>query len=236
MVGGAGPQALTAMASAPDFSLKGKLALITGSTQGLGLAIAGAYAASGAGVIVNGRRAHRVDTTVAGLRTQGHVAHPFVYDIGNVVGQEQAYQALCQQVGTPDIVVHNVGIRIRKSLAEATLEDILELINIDLIAALHLTKLAAAALLTAKRHGRFITVTSIEGELARPGDAIYPIAKQGLAGMVRASAVEYGGQGITSNGIAPGTFATETNAELASDPIKGPIVVGRNPKIGRAHV
>src|SRR3546814_19962363 len=68
------------------------------------------------------------------------LAHPFVYDIGNVVGQEQAYQALCQQVGTPDIVVHNVGIRIRKSLAEATLEDILELINIDLIAALHLSK------------------------------------------------------------------------------------------------
>src|SRR3546814_7004689 len=84
-------------------------------------------------------------------------------------------------------------------------------------------------MLTAKRPGRFITVTSIAGELARPGDAIYPIAKQGLAGIVRALAVEYGGQGITSNGIAPGTFATETNAELASDPIKGPIVVGRNP-------
>src|SRR3546814_20517306 len=97
-----------------------------------------------------------------------------------------------------------VGIRIRKSLAEATLEDILELINIDLIAALHLSKLAAAAMLTAKRPGRFITVTSIAGELARPGDAIYPIAKQGLAGMVRTLAVEYGGQGITSNGIAPG--------------------------------
>src|SRR3546814_16258452 len=67
-------------------------------------------------------------------------------------------------------------------------------------------------MLTAKRAGRFITVTSIAGELARPGDAIYPIAKQGLAGMVRALAVEYGGQGIISNGIAPGTFVTETNA------------------------
>src|SRR3546814_20791959 len=119
MVGGAGPQALTAMASAPDFSLKGKLALITGSTQGLGLAIAGAYAASGAGVIVNGRRAHRVDTTVAGLRTRGHVAHPFVYDLGNVVGPEQAYQALCQQVGKHEIGGNNVGIRNRTSPAQA---------------------------------------------------------------------------------------------------------------------
>src|SRR3546814_13274604 len=109
-----------------------------------------------------------------------------------------------------------VGIRIRKSLAEATLEDILELINIDLIAALHLSKLAAAAMLTAKRPGRFITVTSIAGELARPGDAIYPIAKQGLAGMVRALAVAYGGPGLTSNGIAPGTFATETTARKSA--------------------
>src|SRR3546814_15674481 len=110
------------------------------------------------------------------------LAHPFVYDIGNVVGQEHAYQALCQQVGTPDIVVHNVGIRIRKSLSEATLEDILELINIDLISALHLSKLAAAAMLTSKRPGRFITVTSIGGDLDQTGPCIYPICQQGLSG------------------------------------------------------
>ncbi|MGB3288877.1 MAG: SDR family oxidoreductase [Burkholderiaceae bacterium] len=217
------------MIQAPDFSLQGKLALITGSTQGLGLAIARAYAASGARVVINGRREDRVQAIVGALAKEGCAAHPFVCDIGDLAGQAEAFQALRERVGTPDIVVHNVGIRIRKALAEATLADMLELVNVDLLAALHLSKLAAAAMLEHRLPGRFITLTSIAGELARAGDAIYPVAKQGLAGMVRALAVEYGGQGITSNGIAPGTFATETNAELANDPLKGPIVVGRNP-------
>ncbi len=223
------------MSDAPDFSLKGKLALITGSTQGLGLAIAQAYGASGARVVINGRHAGRVDAAVAALADKGHDAHPFVCDIGDLAGQASAFQSLCERTGVPDIVVHNVGIRIRKSLEDATLADMLELINVDLIAALHLSKLAAAAMVEHRLQGRFITLTSIAGELARPGDAIYPVAKQGLAGMVRALAVEYGNQGITSNGIAPGTFATETNASLANDPIKGPIVLGRNPMARWAH-
>lgn len=214
---------------APDFSLQGKLALITGSTQGLGLAIAGAYAASGARVIINGRQQQRVEQAVAGLVAQGCDAYGFVQDIGRLAEQEDAFRTLCAGVGAPDILVNNVGIRIRKSLAQATLNDILELINVDLLAAVQLSRLAAGAMVASGNPGRLITLTSIAGELARPGDAIYPIAKQGLSGLVRALAVEYGHHGITSNGIAPGTFATETNAALAADPIKGPIVIGRNP-------
>ena len=77
--------------------------------------------------------------------------------------------------------------------------------------------------------GRIISLSSIAGRIARPGDGIYPIAKQGIEGMVRALAVEFGPDGITSNGIAPGTFATESNVQLANDPVKGPAVLGRNP-------
>lgn len=217
---------------APDFSLDGRLALITGSTQGLGFAIAQAYAASGARVIINGRDASRVADAVDRINAQGHEAYPLVFDIGSLHEQEAVFNALCTQIGTPDVLVNNVGIRIRKSMAEAQLADIVELINIDLIAAVHLSKLAANAMVARQLPGRIITLTSIAGGLARAGDAIYPIAKQGLSGMVRALAVEYGPRAITSNGIAPGTFATETNAELASDPVRGPVVVGRNP-LGR---
>lgn len=217
---------------APDFSLQGKTALVTGSTQGLGLVIAQAYAASGARVIVNGRNADRVRRAVQGLASQGYDAHAYVHDISRLADQETAYTQLCKEIGTPDILVNNVGIRIRKTLHEATLQDIIELINVDLIAAVLLSKLAASAMADKGVQGRLITLTSIAGELARLGDAIYPIAKQGLSGMIRALAVEYGPQGITSNGIAPGTFATESNAELASDTVKGPLVVGRNP-LGR---
>lgn len=220
------------MLKIPDFSLEDKTALITGSTQGLGLVIARAYAASGARVIINSRHAERAAEVVAMLRDEGGQAEAFVHDLADVRGLEQRYARLCQNTGVPDILVNNVGIRIRKPMSEATLDDVVQLINIDLIAAVELSRLAAQAMVAAGRAGRILTLTSIAGELARAGDAIYPVAKQGLAGLVRALAVEYGGQGITSNGIAPGTFATETNAALAADPVKGPVVVGRNP-LGR---
>ena len=223
---------MTVPVGIPDFSLSGRLALVTGSTQGLGFAIAQAYAASGAAVIINGRDAERVNRAVQSLTQQGYAAHPLVMDIGQLQSQEKTFKQACNEIGTPDILVNNVGIRIRKTLGSATLAEILEIINIDLVAAVHLSKLAANAMVAERKPGSILTLTSIAGELARAGDAIYPIAKQGLSGMVRALAVEYGPHAITSNGIAPGTFATETNARLANDPVKGPIVVGRNP-LGR---
>ncbi|HEY9279437.1 MAG TPA: SDR family oxidoreductase [Eoetvoesiella sp.] len=223
---------MSSATGAPSFSLEGRIALITGSTQGLGFAMAQAYAASGARVIINGRDTNRVAAAVECLAQQGYSAYPLVHDIGQLHQQQAAFNQVCTQIGTPDILVNNVGIRIRKTLAEATLAEILEVMNIDLIAAVHLSKLAANAMVAEHLPGRIITLTSIAGGLARAGDAIYPVAKQGLSGMVRALAVEYGPHAITSNGIAPGTFATETNSALATDPVKGPIVVGRNP-LGR---
>ncbi len=218
---------------APDFSLNNKLALVTGSTQGLGYAIARAYAASGATVIINGRNADRVDATVARIREAGLQAQGWVQDIGDLDHQAQAYARLVAEVGTPDILVNNVGIRIRKSLGQTSLADITQMMQVNLVAAIHLSKLAAAGMLSkSQKGGRIITLTSIAGPLARPGDAIYPIAKLGLKGMVHSLAVEFGPHGITSNGIAPGTFATESNHELANDPIRGPVVIGRNP-LGR---
>lgn len=217
---------------APDFSLQGKRALITGSTQGLGLAVAQAFAACGAQVTINGRnheRAYRAAQSISGAAGDADV---WVQDIGDLNALMPAYQRLCDQGPVPDILVNNVGIRQRKTLASATLAEIVELINIDLLAAVELSRLAAEAMRDSNRPGRIITMTSIAGELARYGDAIYPIAKQGLSGLIRALAVEYGPHAITSNGIAPGTFATETNAALASDPVKGPVVIGRNP-LGR---
>lgn len=218
--------------SAPDFSLQGKRALITGSTQGLGLAVAQAFAACGAQVTINGRSHERAQAAAQGITDTGGKADFWVQDIGDLNALTLAYKHLCQQGPVPDIVVNNVGIRQRKTLADATLAEIAGLINVDLIATVELSRLAAQAMRAAKSPGRIITMTSIAGELARYGDAIYPIAKQGLSGLIRALAVEYGPHGITSNGIAPGTFATESNASLASDPVKGPVVIGRNP-LGR---
>lgn len=220
------------MLQAPDFSLHGKHAVITGSTQGLGLAIARAFAACGAHVTINGRHAERTRAVARNITESGGSAASWVQDIGNLDAVQTSYKQLCEHGPVPDILINNVGIRQRKTLANATLSEIIELINVDLIASIELSRFAAQAMQHAKKPGRIITLTSIAGELARYGDAIYPIAKQGLSGLIRALAVEYGPHGITSNGIAPGTFATETNAALAADPVKGPVVIGRNP-LGR---
>ena len=218
---------------APDFSLKNKLALITGSTQGLGYAIACAYAASGATVIINGRDAERINRAVTSIQNAGYPAHGWAQDIGHLDDQASAFASLVEQVGVPDILVNNVGIRIRKSLAVSSFDDITTMIQVNLVAAIGLSKLAAQAMADRRPSGgRIISLTSIAGPLARPGDAVYPVAKLGLQGLVHSLAVEFGPYGITSNGIAPGTFATESNRELANDPVKGPVVVGRNP-LGR---
>src|SRR5690606_3386456 len=134
------------MLNVPDFSLTGKLALITGSTQGLGLAIAQAYSASGARVLINGRNEERTARVVEQLRAEGAQAHGFVQDLEQVQDLQEAYRALCLEQGTPDVLVNNVGIRIRKGMGEATLQEIVQLINIDLIAAIELSRLAARAM------------------------------------------------------------------------------------------
>lgn len=216
----------------PDFSLTGKRALITGATQGLGRTIAQAYAACGAAVIINSRDGERARMVADDIRAQGGQADIWHQDIGRLEHLQDSYASLCSEVGTPDILVNNVGMRIRKTLESTTLDEITLMMNVNLIASVQLSRLAASAMVATGRAGRIITLTSIAGELARHGDGLYPVAKQGLAGLVRALAVEFGPQNITSNGIAPGTFATETNASLAADPVRGPIVVGRNP-LGR---
>lgn len=214
---------------APNFSLTGQIALITGSSQGLGFAIAQAYAASGATVFINGRNADAVATAVQSIRHAGHAAYPFVQDINDLSYYTHNHNILCKEYGVPSIHVNCVGQRLRKSFAECTPTEITQHIQTNLTTTVQLSRLAAMAMRQSQKPGRIISLSSIAGRIARPGDSIYPIAKQGIEGMVRALAVEFGSDGITSNGIAPGTFATETNQALAADPIKGPQVLGRNP-------
>ena len=199
------------------FSLENRIAIVTGSGRGLGFEIASAFAEAGAHVWLTGRNAGTLEQAADTLRQAGGKADYAAFDIADTAAGSALVRRIVEEFGHLDILVNNVGARDRRPLAEFSDEDVLELIRTDLTSSISLSRDAAEAM-NINGYGRIITITSILGHIVRPGDAIYPVAKQGLTGLMRAIAVEYGARGITSNAIAPGMFATETNAALAENP------------------
>ena len=198
------------------FSLDGKIALVTGSVRGLGLEIASAMAGSGAHVILNGRNPDSLAAAVQEIASRGQSVSGLCFDIADPVAVKTAFAAIASAHGRLDILVGNAGTRNRKPLLGFTDEEIQVMVHANLGAGYVLAR-EAVRLMLPQRSGRLITITSIAGQIARAGDPVYPGVKQGLTGMMRALAVEYGPMGITSNAIAPGGFATEANAAAMAD-------------------
>lgn len=209
------------------FGLHDKVVLISGSTRGLGLEMASAMARSGALVYINGRSAESVEQARAALRQTGIQVQGLVGDMSVVADIDRCMASLEGQHGRCDVLVNNMGIRIRQPLAAFNFAQMQQMLQVNLLGAMYLSQ-KAAALMKKQQWGRLITITSVAGHIARPGDGVYPVAKQGLTGMMRALAVEFAASGITSNAIAPGTFATETNLEMVNS-AAGQTLATRNP-------
>jgi len=217
------------MSDASPFSLDGKIALVTGASQGLGLEIARAFARAGAHVLVNSRSAERTATIADMLRREGGTADPLPFDVGDEAAGAAAIARVGEEFGRLDILVQNVGMRMRAPLEAISTAAFHQMLALNLTAIFGLTKLAAA-LMVPQRRGRIIMLTSLGGTLARAGDAAYISAKGGLTSLMRAFACEYGGYGITCNAIAPGPFATESNLPMPDifvDRIRGRVPLGR---------
>jgi len=211
--------------------LAGRRALVTGSSQGIGLALADALAAAGAHVTLNGRDPTRLAAAAASLRSAGHSAvATAAFDVTNEVSIQTA------DLGAIDILVNNTGIHRRGPLESMPLADWNDVLQANLTSAFLVTRAVVPGMI-ARRSGKIINVCSIMSELARPTTGNYAAAKGGLKMLTRAMCAEWARHNIQVNGLAPGYILTPLTAPLAADPkfdawIKSRTPAGRWGKVG----
>ncbi|MBZ9733539.1 SDR family oxidoreductase [Mesorhizobium sp. CA18] len=193
------------------FSLKGRVALVTGASRGLGFAMAKALAENGATVIVNARGTNALSTAAESI---GAEALPF--DVADAAVSRAALQGIVERHSRLDILINNAGIQHRRPLVEWEDEDFDHVIAVNLSACFRMMR-DAVRLMLPNKFGRIINTGSVAAILGRPTIHAYVAAKAGLHGLTRSAAAEMGRHGITINAIAPGYFATELNTALIND-------------------
>lgn len=204
---------------AADFRLDGRVALVTGSARNLGYEIARGYAEAGATVYVNGTHEGRLDEAVERLKGEGLAVLPALFDVSDETRASGEIERIFSENGRLDILVNNVGIRMREPLEKIGSAELRHMLNVDLVSAFALSKLAAPHM-ERGGYGRIINMGSVGGERGRRGDAAYIIVKGGMHAMTKALCAELGPMGITVNAILPGGFLTVGNENLATEQMR----------------
>ncbi|MGL4526844.1 MAG: SDR family NAD(P)-dependent oxidoreductase, partial [Aestuariivirga sp.] len=187
------------------FSLKGRVALVTGASRGLGFAMAKALKENGAEVIVNARNGAELAEAAARIG-----AEAMAFDVTDAAVSRAALEDIATRHGKLDILVNNAGIQHRRPLVEWTDDDFDRVISVNLSSCFRLAR-DSVRLMLPNRFGRIINTGSVAAILGRPTIHAYVAAKAGLHGLTRSMAAEMGRHGITVNALAPGYFATELN-------------------------
>jgi gluconate 5-dehydrogenase len=199
------------------FSLKGRLALITGSGQGIGFALARGLAQHGAKVVLNGRSTEKIDKAVATLRGEGFAAEASVFDVVDPAAVEAGIARIEKDIGPIDIVINNAGVQFRKPLEEFPDDKWQLLLQTNVTGVFNVGK-AVARRMIPRRRGKIINIASVMSELARPTIAPYTATKGAVRNLTRGMCADWAKHGLQVNAIAPGFFRTELNKALTEDP------------------
>lgn len=204
------------MAFEQKFSLKGKIAWVTGASYGIGFAIAQAYAQAGATIVFNDINQELVDKGVKAYKEAGITAHGYVCDVTDEAAITALVARIEKEVGVIDILVNNAGIIKRIPMTEMSAADFRKVVDIDLNAPF-ITSKAVIPSMIKKGHGKIINICSMMSELGRETVSAYAAAKGGLKMLTRNICSEYGEYNIQCNGIGPGYIETPQTAPLREE-------------------
>ena len=215
------------MATSP-FGLSGRIALVTGSSRGIGLALARALGNAGAELIVNARDQQALVAAADALRQQGITVHCRAFDVCDPAAVTEAIDSFERDIGPIDVLVNNAGLQIRGPMLDYDVDDFRRLIEVNLVAAFTVGK-AVANHMAKRGRGKIINVCSVMSEVARPTVVAYTATKGGLKMLTRGMCADFGPLGIQVNALGPGYFATELTAALVADEEFSKWVVQRTP-------
>ena len=202
--------------SFPLFDLSGRRALVTGSGQGIGFAIAEGLAAHGASVLLNGRSAEKLAGAVKALRDKGYSAQAAPFDVTDGAAAAQVVAVIEAETGPIDILVNNAGMQFRAALEDFPVEKWDELLRTNVSSVFHVSR-AVARHMIARGRGKIINIASAQSELARPGIAPYTATKGAVRNLTRGMCADWARHGLQVNAIAPGYFRTPLNQALVDD-------------------
>jgi gluconate 5-dehydrogenase len=210
------------------FDLSGRTALVTGSSRGLGRAMAEGLAKAGAALVLNGSDEGRLAAAVAEMEAAGHSARAARFDVTDEASVVAAFQALDEAGVAVDILVNNAGIQFRKPMLELETADWRRVVDTNLTSAFVIGREAARRMVPRGR-GKIINIGSLMSGFARVTVAPYTAAKAGIKGLTQSMAVEWAEAGIQANAIGPGYMLTDMNQALVDNPTFDAWVKGRTP-------
>jgi gluconate 5-dehydrogenase len=210
------------------FDLTGRTALVTGSSRGLGRAMAEGLAAAGAAIVLNGSDASRLSAAASDLRAAGRDVHEARFDVTDEAGIVAAFERLDSEGVAVDILVNNAGIQVRRPMVDLDTADWRRVIETNLTSAFVVGREAARRMIPRGR-GKIINIGSLTSELARATVAPYTVSKGGIKMLTRAMTAEWAEHGIQANAIGPGYMLTDMNQALIDNPAFDGWVKGRTP-------